>query len=153
MNDMKKEFKKELTLLIVGGLVYLLIELLWRGHTHWSMGIVGGICFVIIGLINELFPMEMYIELQAMISAVCITIVEYIAGRVINIRLGWNVWDYSNLPFNIEGQVCLLFAFFWFWLAIFGIVLDDGLRYKLWKEDKPEYRSFVYNKFKKYFES
>lgn len=36
-----------------GGIVYVLIEMLWRGYSHWSMFILGGICFVLLGLINK----------------------------------------------------------------------------------------------------
>ena len=52
-------------------------------------------------------------------------------GVIVNIWLGWNIWDYSNTPFNILGQVCLPFALIWFVLAHAAIVLDDYLRYWL----------------------
>lgn len=44
---------KYLILLDVGGLLYILLELLWRGQSHWSMFVLGGVCFVALGLINE----------------------------------------------------------------------------------------------------
>ena len=43
----------ELLLFLIGGLVYAWIEILWRGYTHWSMFVLGGICFIIMGLLNE----------------------------------------------------------------------------------------------------
>ena len=44
-------------LFLIGGRLYTWLELACRGRTHWTMFILGGLCFVIIGLLNEhLFP-------------------------------------------------------------------------------------------------
>lgn len=110
-------------LFVVGGLVYILIELIWRGHTHISMFILGGICFVAIGLINEVFPWNLGLLWQSMIGAVIVTVLEFITGVIVNIWLGLNVWDYSNMPFNLLGQICLPFAFAWVALSAIAIVL------------------------------
>ena len=131
-------------LFLIGGFIYMGIELLWRGRTHWTMGIVGGICFVLIGLINELFTFEMYILTQAIIGAILVTIVEYISGCIINIHFGLAVWDYSNLPFNIQGQVCLLFSFLWVLLSVVAIYADDILRNKLFGEEMKKYKWFIF---------
>ena len=37
-----------------GGLLYGLIEILWRGWTHWSMVLCGGLCFLVMYLISGL---------------------------------------------------------------------------------------------------
>ena len=131
-------------LFLIGGFIYMGIELLWRGRTHWTMGIVGGICFVLIGLINELFTFEMYMLTQAIIGAIIVTIVEYISGCIINIHFGLAVWDYSNLPFNIQGQVCLLFSFLWVLLSVVAIYADDILRNKLFGEEMKKYKWFIF---------
>ena len=131
-------------LFLIGGFIYMGIELLWRGRTHWTMGIVGGICFVLIGLINELFTFEMYMLTQAIIGAILVTIVEYISGCIINIHFGLAVWDYSNLPFNIQGQVCLLFSFLWVLLSVVAIYADDILRNKLFGEEMKKYKWFIF---------
>ena len=49
-----------------------------------------------------------------------------------------NIWDYSDLPFNLMGQICLLFSVFWFFLSIIAIWLDDYLRYKFYGDKKPK---------------
>lgn len=131
---------KPLTLISVGGFLYVLLELIFRGRSHWTMFLVGGLCFWLIGLINEIIPWEMPLWKQCVIGAIIITSVEFVAGCLINIRLGWQVWDYSNMPFNIFGQVCLPFAVLWFFLSAVGIVLDDYLRYLLFGEENPHYR-------------
>lgn len=126
-------------LFLIGGAIYVLIELVYRGYSHWTMFLLGGLCFVLIGGVNEYIPWEMPLWLQAGIGAVIITALEFICGCIVNLALGWNVWDYSNTPLNILGQVCLPFAIIWFAIAHFGIVLDDYLRYWLFKEEKPHY--------------
>ena len=131
---------KEIILAIIGGLIYILIELIWRGHTHISMFILGGICFVAIGLINELFSWELGLVWQSVIGTVIVTVLEFITGLVVNIWLGLGVWDYSNMPFNLLGQICLPFAFAWVALSAIAIVLDDYLRYWIFGEEKPRYK-------------
>ncbi len=116
-------------LFATGGVLYAIMELLWRGHTHWTMIIVGGFCFVLLGLINELYPWGMALVSQMLISALLITVVEYITGLLVNVWLGWGVWDYSHMPYNLHGQICLLYSNLWFVLSAVGIVLDDWLRY------------------------
>ena len=55
------------------------------------------------------------------------------------------------MPFNVAGQVCLLYTALWYWLSMVAIVLDDGLRYKYWDEEQPKYKSIVYDKLKPWF--
>ena len=126
-------------LFLIGGAIYILIELVYRGYSHWTMFIVGGLCFVLIGGINEFLSWDTPLWLQAGLGAVIITALEFICGCIVNLALGWNVWDYSNTPLNILGQVCLPFAIIWFVIAHVGIVLDDYLRYWLFKEEQPHY--------------
>ena len=123
---------KELILLIIFGITYCGIEILYRGRTHISMLFVGGLCAVLIGMINEITP-KMNIFLQMFIGAVIVTIIEFISGYIINIILGLNVWDYSNLMFNYKGQISLLFTIIWFFLSVPVIYLDDKLRKILFK--------------------
>ena len=139
--DIPYTIAETLILWIIGGLVYLLIELLYRGRTHWTMGIVGGLCFVLIGLINERHTKEKYlaIESQAVLGAAVVTLVELLSGIVINRILGWNVWDYSNIPHNVLGQICLPFTIAWIFVAEAAIVLDDFLRHVLFMEPFPTY--------------
>ena len=54
-------------------------------------------------------------------------------------RLGLNIWDYSNMPLNLWGQICLPFSCLWFFLSAVAIILDDELRYNIFGEEKPHY--------------
>ena len=124
-------------LLLIGGTTYFSIEMLWRGHSHWTMALVGGVCFILIGAINEYLPWELGMIQQAFIGASIVTAVELIAGLILNVWLKLGIWDYSNMPFNLWGQICLPFFFAWLALSIVAIVIDDYLRYWLFKEEKP----------------
>lgn len=124
----------------IGGIIYIIIELLWRGSSHWSMFILGGACFLVVGLINEQSRGRIPLLLQMLISAVIITILEFVTGYIVNIRMGLNVWSYYDMPYNIMGQVCLLYTVLWFFLSLACIFADDWLRHVLFGEEKQKYR-------------
>ena len=105
-----------------------------------AMFILGGVCFICLGLINELLPWTLPLWKQMLLGAAVITYFELITGCIVNIWLGWNIWDYSGLPGNILGQICPQFSFLWLWISLAGIVLDDWLRYWLFGEERPRYR-------------
>lgn len=131
---------RPLVLFCVGGAVYIMMEMFWRGYSHWTMFIVGGLCFVLIGLINEFYTYEMPLVKQMLIGSCIVTSVEFISGCIINLWLGWNVWDYSDMPFNVFGQVCLPYMVLWFLLSGAAIILDDYLRYWWFDEEYPHYK-------------
>lgn len=115
------------------------IEYLFRGYSHWTMFLVGGLCFICCGLLNEVMPWSMKLRWQMLIGAGIITTIEFITGCVVNLYLGWGVWDYSDTPLNVIGQVCLPYSVLWYFLSGLAIVLDDYLRYWLFEEDEPHY--------------
>lgn len=106
---------------VLGGLAYGVLELAWRGRTHWTMLLAGGASFLLIYLTaaaSALPPLGQYA-----LCAVLVTAVEFVTGAVVNVGLGWNVWDYSDLPLNLYGQVCARYTFFWFLLSVPGCAL------------------------------
>lgn len=131
---------KYLTLFVIDGAVYVTMEILYRGYSHISMFILGGVCGVLVGGLNNWYTWDMSLLTQMSISAVMITCLEYLTGVIVNIGLGLNVWDYSNLPFNIHGQICLYFSLVWFLVSLLAIMLDDWLRYKLFGEEIHKYK-------------
>lgn len=124
---MKKWLKKEFFIFIIFGISYFTLEILCRGYSHWTMIFLGGIVSVLIGLINEITP-NMRMWKQMFLGTILITVFEFILGYILNIKLGLGIWDYSNIPFNIMGQICLPFSFLWFVLSYFVIMLDDILK-------------------------
>ena len=125
-----KRFKKYILLFTVGGAGYGLIELIWRGHTHWSMLIAGGVCFILFSLIaDKLYTLPLIIK--AAVAAAATTAVELLFGLVLNVGLGMAVWDYSNMPLNLFGQICAPFSLLWCALALVFTPLAEMLNEKL----------------------
>ena len=133
-------YVKPFILFGIGGFLYYAIEILWRGYSHWTMFILGGLCFVLVGFINEVFKLPLV--KQMFLSSVIITVLEFICGCIVNLWLHWNIWDYSELPFNVFGQICLPYSILWFFLSLIAIILDDYLRHWLFGEEKPKYKLF-----------
>ena len=112
---------------IIGGILYGLIEIIFRGYTHWSMVITGGLCFLIFYILNITLPTNSLL-LRCIVSVVVITTLEFYTGYIVNILLKWNVWDYSSLAYNLKGQICLTFSAIWFLFGIPMTFLSDALR-------------------------
>lgn len=140
MTDKFKECLKCAILFLIGGWLYYCIEIMWRGHSHWTMAVVGGICFVIIGGLNDYIPWEMPIWQQAGIGGLFVTAMELVVGIPLNLMLGLHIWDYSDLPFSFLGQICLPFSLLWVAMSVLCIFVDDALRWRLFHEEKPHYR-------------
>lgn len=120
-------------LFLIGGASYLCIELLWRGYTHWTMGVTGGLCFIGICWIHrKLIRYPLY--LQAIVTTLFITMVEFITGIIVNLQFGWSVWDYSEEPLNLLGQICIPYMLLWLPLSIIAIVAYRLLRFWLYGE-------------------
>ena len=126
--------KKNIVIFLLFGFLYYLLEVLFRGYSHISMFVLGGVCGLGIGLINEYTP-DMPIISQMFVGAFIITVLEFVVGYIVNIKLGLNVWDYSGLKFNIKGQICLQFSFLWFMLSYLIIKLDDYFRKEMNKNE------------------
>ena len=135
-----KGIAKGTALAVCGGCLYVVLELLWRGRSHWTMFLLGGLCFVLIGLLNEGIPWEMPLVLQGVMgSAAIVTPLEFATGCVVNLWLGWGVWDYSDLPFNLAGQISLPSSLLWIVVSIAAAILDDWIRWRWFGEEKPHY--------------
>lgn len=112
-----RKFGEYVIILIVGGLSYGALELLWRQHTHWSMLVAGGICFLSMYIIFNRNP-DMNYLLRGMTGSLIITSVELVFGCIFNIWLKMDVWDYSRFYFNLWGQICLVYSILWGILTI-----------------------------------
>ncbi len=112
-----KALKRNTALFFTGGAVYSMIEIAARGYTHWSMTILGGVCLVMINIIDRRFC-RISIWSRCALGAAVISVLEFIVGCIVNLLLGWNVWDYSRVPMNLLGQVCLPYSAAWFLLCL-----------------------------------
>lgn len=111
---------------LLGALGYGGLELLWRGRTHWTMLLLGGLCFCVIYAVTVLTRVSP--PWKWLLCAAAVTVLEFAAGCLVNLRLGWNVWDYGSLPGNILGQVCPAYAVCWFLLSIPCTALAQAIR-------------------------
>lgn len=124
----------KLVIFSVGAAGYSLLEILWRGYTHWSMALAGGFCFSFFAGLGERMKNKSLI-IKGLAGGTFITLVEFLFGVVFNIILKKKVWDYSKMPFNFLGQVCLHFSAIWTIISIICIPLAFALKKKL-KRDK-----------------
>jgi len=130
---------KTLLLCLIGGAVYCTLEFIWQGYTHWSMFLLAAFLSLPLDQINERMNWETPIWLQAIWGGLGITAAELLTGLVLNIWLGLGVWDYSHLPLNFMGQICIQYSILWVLLAGLGIVLLDFLRWRIFGEEMPRY--------------
>jgi len=97
----------------IGALGYSIIEVLWRGYTHWSMSITGGFCFSALCNLYKKMSKTSHLMKKCVCGSIIITATEFISGVTFNKVLRLNVWDYSKNKLNIAGQICPLFSFLW----------------------------------------
>ena len=107
----------EILVFILGGAAYAMIEVLFRGHTHWTMVLTGGACVLTMYMMSG-WLLDIPLIASALTGALIITMYELVVGLIVNIRLGWSVWDYSDMPGNILGQICPTFSAIWFLLCL-----------------------------------
>lgn len=117
---------------LLGAFVYSLLEIVCRGYTHWTMTLTGGTAAVGLYLLHAAAPPKTLL-LQCLCGALLITALEFTVGVADNLVMGWNVWDYSSMPLNLYGQICLPFSGLWFLLCIpaFGICSIAAKRFRL----------------------
>ena len=112
---------RPLILFWIGGLLYVLIELTVRGRTHWSMFIVGGLAFFLIGFINEKYK-KMPLAKQMLIGALVITSLEFTCGCIVNLygitviclSIYWGRYACHLLQYGFSyqlSQLCLMIIF------------------------------------------
>ena len=92
----------------LGAVVYPLMELAYRGRTHPSMALAGGLSAVILQKISRI---QAPLWTLGLIGGTAITAIEFTIGRIFNRR--YQVWDYRRTPLNIQGQICLPFTLLW----------------------------------------
>lgn len=115
-----KRFFYHTFLFLLGGALYGCLEILWRGRTHFTMVLLGGLCFVLFALLRHL---RLPLPIRCLLGALSVTLLEYFCGLIVNCLLHWHVWDYSREPFSLHGQICLKYSLFWLLLSLpaFGL--------------------------------
>lgn len=121
---------KYFIIFILGSVGYPIIEIIWRGYSHPSMALAGGLSFLTIFFLSKKLKSVSLVE-KALYGAVTITIIELVFGIIVNIILNMNVWDYSAQQFNFLGQICLKYFLIWTILSFVLFPLCEFLDNKL----------------------
>lgn len=137
---MWKMWAKYIFLAWFGGSAYVTMEVFARARSHWTMFVLAAVVFISVGLFNELLSWETSLVWQVLIGVAMATLSELLTGLVVNVWLGWGVWDYSQMPGNLWGQICPQFTALWVPLILLAIVLDDVIRWRFFGEERPRYR-------------
>lgn len=140
---MKK--KKTIPLFIifnVSGLIYVCLELLWRGRSHWTMYLCAGLCGLVMAAINDnLLKFKTDFRIQVIVSAIICTLTEFLFGLAFN--GDFTIWDYRNTFGTLHflgDQVNILFLGVWALISIFALPFLDWMQWKLGLGNKPYYR-------------
>lgn len=129
-----------------GGTLYFLLEVAYKtatGHPErisWTMLVLAVVLCVPVERAGAEVPWETPLWLQALICAILMTLTELVAGCVLNLWLGLDVWDYSHLPGNLFGQICPQFSAIWWVLCFMFIPVFDWLRYAVQGGERPHYK-------------
>ena len=114
------EIFRTMGLFFLGGGGYVGVELLWRGRSHFSMFLAGGLCFLLLGKLSAVKP-RLPLALRCLVGAGVITCVELAVGLLFNRE--YRVWDYRQQPGNLWGQICLGYSLLWIPLSLLAFGL------------------------------
>ncbi len=118
-----ENLKKKLALFVTGGTVYPAMEILCRGKTDFSMALAGGTCLCLIDRVCNGKLKAKPLSIKCFAGSVIITAVEFGIGLLVNRVLKLDVWDYSSMPLNILGQICVPFSMLWYALTAPALAL------------------------------
>ena len=90
---------------------------------------------MMIYFINEFYIERTMLE-KSIIGAIVVTVIEFAVGCIVNITLGWNVWDYSDRPMSLFGQICPEFFLLWFILCIPANIFAAKMKRSLFSNNK-----------------
>jgi uncharacterized membrane protein len=116
---------------IFGGLTYYIIEILYRGYSHYSMFLCGGIVFYSISLFNRRYNYTLHLVTRMILCTFIITVIELLFGILFNLILLKQVWNYSSYFYNYRGQICLTFSILWFFLSLPVLYTEEKIRFLL----------------------
>ena len=145
-----KKFIGKLGLFLSCGFIYCMIEILFRGWSHWSMFVLAGFLGVFcIDSINNVLSFDCDYIVQIIISTILCTIGEGISGIILNVWLQLNVWDYSKMTFGtfFFGQCNVLFCFAWMLIISIIIFYCDAYNYYILKIEPCPYYIIFGHKF------
>ena len=146
MTKKNKRFVECLLVFLSVGSFYYLLECIYKsacqsGSPHWTMFILAGFVGLLAMLLNDKFTYEMDFGLQVLVCTIVTTALEYVVGIIFN--ADYSIWDYRELPTNMNGMICLQFSCLWAFLFTMLIPILDYVEWKVfdYKSDvRPYYK-------------
>lgn len=115
----------------IGSFVGVIIEMLWclltRGYIESRAGLVYGPFNLLYGAGAIAITLSLYAfrnkgKWISFIGGFVVGgVVEYLCSWGQEMVFGCRSWDYSRMPFNINGRICLLYCIFWGFLGVFWV--------------------------------
>ena len=134
-----KKTSQYLFFLALGGCIYYSFELIFRGFSHWTMFLLGGVCFLFFYIQGAATNWSDPLWLQTLRATIFVVSLEFTTGIIVNKFLNMNVWNYERMPFHLFGQICLPFAIIFSGLCVIGILLSGYISHWFYREEKPHY--------------
>ena len=141
---------KSLVMFLAGFCAFITIEVLFRGYSYVMSGVMGGLAVIALDRINDEISWDMDLALQALIGGAFVTAMEFAVGAIAKYTNILPVmWDYSDVPLNIGGIICLPFTIAWTLLSVLAIFLADAINYYVFEDTcVPRYTLFGAFKFR-----
>ncbi len=118
-------------ILFVGSFAGVVVELLWcfvrNGYFESRSGLVYGPFNMLYGIgaaaiTMALYPFRNRGKWLSFLGGFLVgSVVEYVCSWFMEVVYGAASWDYSHMPFNLNGRICLLYSFFWGFLGVWWI--------------------------------
>lgn len=122
---------KLMLLCFIGSFIGVVIELLWcyvkRGYFESRSGLVWGPFNLLYGagaiaLTLGLYRFRNRSSWISFLGGMIVgSVVEYLCSFGQEMLIGSRSWDYSGMPLNINGRICLLYSVFWGVLGVLWI--------------------------------
>ena len=119
-------------LFYVGGMAYMFLEFAWRGRSHGTMFLLGGVCFLILGHLAARLPGKL-LAWKAVVGAGVVTALELLTGLAVN--RNYQIWDYRRLPFQFLGQISLLYSLLWIPACLAAMAVYPLVKRKLFPKN------------------
>lgn len=124
-------FYKIALICIAGSVAGVVVEMLWclfrNGYVESRAGLVYGPFNLLYGVGTVVLTLSLYRYRNrsssiSFIGGVVIgSIIEYLLSWGQETLFGSTSWDYSAMPFNLNGRICLLYSLFWGVLGVLWI--------------------------------
>ncbi|MCI9450405.1 MAG: putative ABC transporter permease [Clostridiales bacterium] len=122
---------KLLLICFIGSFAGVVIELLWcllkNGYIESRSGLVFGPFNLLYGAGTVALTIALYSfrnrgKWMSFVGGMLVgSIVEYACSWWQEVAFGSRSWDYSAMPFNINGRICLLYSVFWGFLSVLWV--------------------------------